>query len=285
LAKPFRWNIAQREQLGGVIAGATETRSLNDMFLESLRSTAARILAHANRSDLAFIGRTPENLYDYLSGCFEGLRDTPRLHLIQYSLRNASAVDQLPEPALQGLFEYLIAEGLGPKAIATGSRPIALVDFVASGRTMEGLIRLMKLQAEREGQDWTAVQRRLRIIGLRVRTKNSPNTWRWQQHQDWLHFIPDAIIRNVSAPAAFLHSLGNDQPKVTASFHPGRWAEEEGAARRPNSDQQAALGFAAQLYDLGRTREERQNLAKRIARHRKMSQRATRRLVLRLRGG
>lgn len=150
---------------------------------------------------------------------------------------------------------------------------------------MESIIRLMKLQAEREGQDWSAVQRRLRIIALRVRTKNAPNTWRWQQHQDWLHFIPDTIIRNVSAPGAFLYYLGNDQPKVTASFHPGRWAEESGTARRPGPDQQVALDFAVRLYDLGRTREERQNLSRRVARHHKMRQRATRSLVLKLRGG
>ena len=76
VATPFRWNIARREQLGSLISGVSPPQRLNDMFLESLRATAARILAHANRSDLAFIGRTPENLYDYLSGCFEGLRDT-----------------------------------------------------------------------------------------------------------------------------------------------------------------------------------------------------------------
>ena len=285
LATPFRWNVARREQLGGLISGLAPGAPLNDMFLESLRSTAARVLAHANTSDLAFIGRTPESLYDYLSGCLEGLRDVPSLHLVQYSLRNAGSINQIPEPALAGLFDYLNSEGLGPKAIASGPRPIALVDFVATGGTMESMIRLMKLQAEREGQDWTAVQRRLRIIALRVRTKNAPNTWRWQQHQDWLHFIPDTIIRNVSAPAAFLYYLGNDQPKVTASFHPGRWAEETGAARRPSRDQQAALDFAVQLYDLGRTREERQTLARRIARHHKMRQRATRGLVLKLRGG
>ena len=285
MATPFRWNLARREQLGGLITSLARRAPPNDMFLESLRSAAARILAHANTSDLAFIGRTPENLYDYLSGCFEGLRDVPALHLVQYSLRNAASIDQIPEPALTGLFDYLTSEGLGPSAIATGPRPVALVDFVSSGGTMEALIRLMKRQAEQEGQDWNAVQRRLRIIALRVRTKNSPNTWRWQQHQDWLHFIPDTIIRNVSAPAGFLYYLGEYQPKVTASFHPGRWAEEQGAARRPGRDQQAALDFAVQLYDLGRTREERQNLARRLARHRKMHQRATRRLVLRLRGG
>ena len=69
MATPFRWNIARREQLGGLISATAPGRPLNDMFLESLRATASRILAHANRSDLAFIGRTPENLYDYLSGC------------------------------------------------------------------------------------------------------------------------------------------------------------------------------------------------------------------------
>lgn len=285
MATPFRWNIARREQLGGLIKGPVHRLRLNDMFLESLRSTAARVLAHADTADLAFIGRTPENLFDYLSGCFDGLSDVPSLHLLQYSLRWAGHVDHIPEPALKGLFDYFTDEGVAPAAIASAPQPLALVDFIAWGGTMEGLIRLLMRQAEREGTDWNAVQRRLKIIGLRVRTKNSPNTWRWQQHQDWLHYIPDTEIRNVSASAAFLHYLGNDQPKVTSSFHPGRWAEEEHAARLPGKDQQTALDFAVKLYDLGRTREERHRLARHITRHRKMHQRATRHLVLKLRGG
>lgn len=285
MAAPFRWNIARREQLGRLIDAPAGRLRLNDMFLQSLRGAAARVLAHADEADLAFIGRTPENLYDYLSGCFEGISGAPALHLVQYSLRWPGAIDQIPPHALDGLFGYFTEEGLGPAAIARAGRPLALVDFVAWGGTLESLIRLMRRHAERDGEDWNAVQRRLKIIGLRVRTKNSPNTWRWQQHQDWLHFIPDTQIINVSAPAAFLYYLGNEQPKVTSAFHPGRWAEESGAARLPTKEQQTALDFAVRLYDLGRTRGEREALARQIARHRKMRQRATRSLVLKLRGG
>jgi hypothetical protein len=149
---------------------------------------------------------------------------------------------------------------------------------------MESIVRLLHLQAARDGVDWNAVQRRLRIIGLRIRTKNSPNTWRWQQHQSWLGLIPDAVIKNVSAPAHYLAYMANHQPKVTEPFRPERWGAEHSARRRDEPTRQA-IAFATRLFDLGATRTERRALVARIARTPDMRQPATRALVLQLRRG
>lgn len=284
MAAPFRWSLGRREQLGSLIDQVPDRIRLSAAFMEVMRTTAARVLALADDADLAFIGRTPENLFDYLSGCFDGVEGAPRLTLAPFSLRWAGGLDDVRPAQLAGLFDSLRAAGVDSASIATGDRPLALVDFVAYGGTMESFVRALMAEAQEAGADWNAVQRRLKIIGLRVRTKNSPNTYRWQQKQDWLHLIPDTAIRNVSADAMFLWYLGNEQPKTTESFHPGRWAGD-GQARGPVSDdQRVALDFAVQLYDRGLRKDERGRLAFAITRTDRMHQPATRALISRLKG-
>lgn len=285
--KPFRWNIAKREQLGRLL-GETPRPNVNRKdFLDALRNAAARMLALAEGADLAFLGRTPENFFDYLSGIFHEIDSTPCLHLVHFSLRWAGpgGVRTMEPKKLDAFFDYLTAEGLAPEAIAKGPQPLALVDFVASGGTMQNFVELLHEHAKRDGVDWNAVQRKLRIIGLRNQTHNSPNTWRWQQHQDWLDLIPDAVIKNVSAPSYLVYYIANDQPKTTTSFHPGRWDDERAASpSHLSAERLEALALATALFDTGTTRDERQRLAARISAEPQMREATVRALVLKLRG-
>lgn len=280
---PFRWNIQKREQLGGLLRYAHEPVSISQDFLDDLRDVAARILAFANGADLAFIGRSPENLFDYLSGLFLGIRGAPRLHLVQFSMRySGDGVDKLPRQALEGLAAYFKAESIDPETISTAPAPLALIDFVASGGTMQSLISILKWQSQQSGVDWNAVQRRLKIIGLTTRTKNSPNTWRWQQNQDWLDIAPDLEVLNVSAEGRFTYGIANSDVKVTKPHHNGRWAEAFQQQYTPSPEQLKALDLATRLYDLGQQKAERLEIAKRIAATDRMTHRATRQLVLNL---
>lgn len=284
--KPFRWTIARREQLGTLI----DLNAPDDVdrlgLLSDLRQASARVLGFSDGSDLVFIGRTPENFFDYLSGVFSTCDDGPELHLLQFSLRWAGAdgVGAIEPRKLSAFFEYLSEEGIDAVSIACRARPLALVDFVAEGGTMKNFVALLHLQAEQTKTDWNAVQRRLRIIALTRRTHNSPNTWRWQQHQDWLHLIPEAVIKNVSVPAYFIFHLANDQAKVTHSFHPGLWDQTPSHDRTISEAQRKALFLAVQLFDIGRQREGRQKLAGLIAKSQEMRQPATRHLVAQIKG-
>lgn len=284
--KPFRWTISKREQLGSLLADITPVNLNEASFLDEVRTASARLIALADNADFAFIGRTPENFYDYLSGAFHEIEDMPALHLVHFSLRWAGdgGVRSIDSTKLNAFMDYLIEEGVDAASMSKGPRPLALIDFVAHGGTIQNFVELLHLQAQRDGVDWNSVQRKLRIIGLRVRTHNSPNTWRWQQHQEWLGLMPDAVIKNVSAPAHLLYHLANDQPKVTHSFHPGRWDATGDEAAPIRSEQQQAIALAVQLYDVGTTRAERGLLAASIAKQRQMRQPATRRLVTRLKG-
>ena len=283
MTKPFRWSIARREQLGSLASALSKPPHAE--FLEELRATTARVLAVADNADLAFIGRTPENFYDYLSGVFADAETAPRLHLVQFSLRWIGRGDTttLSRENVAALRDYFEDEGVDPAAIATGGRPLALVDMIQYGGTMQNFVNILHLIAREQRADWAAVQRQLKVIGLRARTKNSPNTWRWQQHQDWLDLIPDTDIKNVSASEGFIGTITGFQAKVTTSFHADRWREPEAHARPPTNEQREAIAHAAFLYDLGRSREERHALASLIAETQQMRQPATRALVLNLR--
>lgn len=287
MARPFRWRFGKREQLGRWLEMATDFRPPHSEDLDALRMASARILAMSNGADLAFIGRSPENFYDYLCGCFSGAADAPGLSLIPFSMRwlGAGSEASIPPRKFAGLREALETSGLAPSRIASADRPVALVDMIAYGGTMEALVRVLARMAREDGTDWNAVQRRLMIIGLRVRTKNSPNTWRWQQHAPWLDLIPDAVIRNVSAPAGFVFLIANTEEKVTRSFHYGRWDSETAGADTPGPEQRRAMAQAAWLYDLGLTREERHRLSGLIAGLPEMKQPSTRALVSALRRG
>lgn len=280
MTKPFRWSLSKREQLGSWPQAASRPR-LRDDYLEQLRTATARVLAMSTGADLAFIGRTPENLFDYLSGVFEGLEDVPALHIVQYSLRwfGEGGIAAIPDDKLSALFASFTAEGIAPAQIARAERPLALVDFIVYGGTMKTLVHLLRLQAKWEGTDWNAVQRKLMIVGLTARSKNSPNTWRWQQNQDWLDIAPDMVVKNVSVPGSFIVPLASVQPKVTQSFHTGRWGEGEGRHYTPSEGQLDALRMALALFDLGNTREERRRLAGKIAKTHQIRSRATRQLV------
>ena len=147
MTKPFRWSLSKREQLGSWPSSGQRPEA---EFLSQLRATTARIIAMSDGANLAFIGRSPENFFDYLSGVFAGLNDAPHLHIIQYSLRWAGegGVASIAKDKRDALFAYFRAEGFDPAHIAASSRPVALVDFISTGGTMETLTQLLKMQAE-----------------------------------------------------------------------------------------------------------------------------------------
>ena len=281
MSGPFRWDIGRREQLGSWLNQLEDPPKLNPTAIDTLRMSAARVVATSHAADLAFIGRSPENYFDYLSGIFNGVNGAPDLKLIQFSVRfSLSDVAAIPAPAFQGLVEYFAAQSVDPATLSKSPRQRAFVDFVASGDTMKAMCAILRRMAEESGTDWNAVQRRLMLLGLVARKKNSPNTWRWHQHQDWLDSIPDAAIRNVSVEQRFIWHLANDQDKVTEPFTSERWAlYQTGRSSTPSQAQLGALSRAAQLYDLGCSKQERAEFASHLAAQSEMSEPTVRKLV------
>jgi hypothetical protein len=80
---PFRWNITRRSQLGGLVEGSPPPTYAG--FIDDLQQCGARVIALCDNGDLFFVGRSPESLFDHLSGLLFDSSWARRLWLVQFS--------------------------------------------------------------------------------------------------------------------------------------------------------------------------------------------------------
>lgn len=264
--KPFRWDLTRRNQLGNLIRG--EKAWAYGAFFDHLLPCCARVLAFAGDSDLIFVGRSPESVFDHLSGL---LLDTPwfdRLELLHFSMRfqAESEIRKEHPEAIGAMRSYLRQLDLHPQGIATRRRPAAFIDLVSTGDTFGRLITFLRNWAEDMKYDWNAVRRRIRLVGITERTKTSPKTWRWQQHAPWLPLLGRGAVKNISVPRDLWDYMGNTQDKVSRSYTPHRWGDP--ALSSPSYDdwQLKALRLAFELFELGRNKERREQFASLLVR-------------------
>jgi hypothetical protein len=256
--KPFRWDLTRRNQLGKLIEG--EKARTYDGFSDQLLHCCVRVLSLGGDSDLVFVGRSPESVFDHLSGLLLDTSWFDRLDLLHFSIgfRDESGIQKdLPE-AIQAMRSYLRQLELHPEGIATRLRPAAFIDLVSTGDTFGRLIMFLRNWTEDMAYDWTAVRRRIRLVGITERTKTSPKTWRWQQHASWLPLIARGSVKNVSVPCGLWRYLGDYQEKVSQSYTPSRWGDPALASPSYDDSQLRALRLAYELFELGRQNERKE---------------------------
>ena len=284
-AVPFRWDVSRREQLGRLLDAPAPEHAPRPWpwphLLTPLRECCTRVIAAARDARLVFVGRSPESLFDYLSGALAETAWADRCDLLSVSLpRDVHAV---PPHALRALREQHAAFGLHPAAVASAPRPIAFIDLVWRGRTFGQLSAFLARWARDEAVDVNAVRRRLRWVGITVRTKNSPNTWRWFQRVDWASEYPRNALRGVSTSYGFWTYLGDDQVKTAASNTYDRWGTDELAHPEHHPERLLALQEAFRIHETARTPEERERFTEELVSRPEMREPWLRSLVVALR--
>jgi len=282
--KPFRWNLAKREQIGD-LADVVPPETYPG-YEDEVRATAALVLARAGNSDLVFVGRSPECLFDYLSGLMEGVADAPSLTLLQFSAP-FDPVDELAKrhrPELDALLDYFSAERIDPKSIATYGKQVRFIDVVATGQTFKSIVEYLERWSRVQGADWNVVQRRIGFVGITRQTHTSPNTRRWWQRQTWVTQMTKTPITNVAAPWDFWGFIANSDHKVTPSHWLFRWSAPEAASPRRDDIRLQGLRLAIDNYDCGRDKQERARFIRELTQLPEMREGWLRSLVLRLRG-
>lgn len=256
---PFRWNLSRRNQLGRLIKG--EKALTYPGFSFQLLQCCSRVLATSGDSDLIFVGRSPESIFDHLSGLLFDTSWFNRLELLHFSMRfqQESEIQERVPAAVTAMRSYLRQLELHPEAIATRSRPVAFIDLVSTGDTFGRLIMFLRNWAEDIHYDWNAVRRRIRLVGITERKKTSPKTWRWQQHAPWLQLIASRSVKNVSIPYVLWTYLGDYQEKLAHSYIPERWGDPSFAAPSYSKRQLKALRLAFEIFESGRTKERRKD--------------------------
>src|SRR5690606_25527589 len=119
------------------------------------------VVARAGDSDLVFVGRSPECLFDYLSGLFAGVPRAPSLTLVQFSAprERASTLAATHRRELAALRAYFAAERIDPRSIASYGKQVRFIDVVASGLTFGRLVDYLHYWTREQGADWNVVQR------------------------------------------------------------------------------------------------------------------------------
>lgn len=249
--------MTRRSQLGGLLVG--DSAQFYYELYEPLLKCCARVISFSDDSDLVFVGRSPESIFDYLSGLLSDTSWNDRLQLLHFSMRywKESAIRREHPNGITAMRMYLSDLGLDPRSIASSRRPKAFVDLVATGDTFGRLVRLLQTWTDDLSEDWSAVRRRIRIVGITERKKTSPKTWRWQQHADWIALLEANSVKNVSIPRLLWDYLGNLQDKVSPSYRPSRWGKPEMASPSRKDEHLRALRFAFALFERGRLKQTR----------------------------
>lgn len=243
----------------------------------------ARILAFCDNADLCFVGRSPENFFDHLSGLLIDSSWSQRVQLLQFSWRWVDE-DRISSHALVALRNYFETIGLDPWSLARRAHPVTFVDLVYTGETLGRLVSFLYQWARQLGEDWQGVKRKIRLVGITTSTQAGPDTWRWQQHAEWVTLLQRRAIKNVSISEQMWCYLGEEQAKVTERYSHRRWGTREVAMPRYDAKHLEALRLAAWLFNLGRDKEWRREFARHLSQERAMIYPWFRRLVLELRG-
>ena len=283
MTPPFRWNLHRLEQLGQLVSG--EPAATYPTFLDDLRHCCARVLVMAGDTELIFVGRSPESVFDYLSGAFQGTSWAGRLALLNISLRGRSFEDiRRDHPdAVASLYAQLESLGLTPTHINSKPRGIAFVDVVAGGSTFKTLAECLTRWATTTRTDQKSLARKTRFVGITWQTHTSPKTWRWQQHAPWLKDFQPQAVKNVSAPGTLWAYIANNQPKVSRWNPPPRWGDPAMLEPPRQEVHLQALRLALSVYNQASTQNERHRFVQLLVRQPAMKHSWFRALVSELR--
>ncbi len=245
---PFRWDLVSPDNLGTLLDGAPAPSA---WYVFELITCAGKVLARSGDGDLYFVGRSLDSMHDLLSGALPD-----RVHRLPLSFAG-----RLTVPHRRRARAFLAAVGLTPHALARRRRPVTFVDVVHSGSTFTALFGVLHEWIRESGEPWPVIRRKLRFVGVTLRTATSPNTFRWQQHAAWTRLLPASAVVNVSLDRWVWYYLGDWQFKLTRSFRPVQWfAEPDGPAR--DKRLAASLAEAVALVRMGRSPEGRAALVR-----------------------
>lgn len=253
---PFRWNITNKSELGKLI---NPDYVLDKELLADLRLCVAKILKYTEDSNLVFVGRSLDSAYDYLSGLYLGSKSKNCLRHLNISLYGQS-IDDLTHKdpkSILSLREHFTQLQLDPHSIKKSKKKLFFVDVVYYGGTYTEIFRFLQSWAKEINEDFQAVLHNIGFIGITSRTKNSPNTWRWQQHKDWTHKISKNMLKNISVNRFYWSYLGDNQPKLTRSNRPKNWLHQPIKKQEYNEGTIEAINEAYYLFQIAQSKEEK----------------------------
>src|SRR5215472_11657108 len=120
------------------------------------------------RATWIILGRSLESLFDFLSGLVIGTSWAERVQLLHFSWYGDPDIQAGEVTRLRHYFEHMEFD---PFHLVHRERSVAFVDLVESGTTFGNLLTFLSQWTKENKEDWEAVKRKIRLIGLTKRTK------------------------------------------------------------------------------------------------------------------
>lgn len=249
--KPFRWNLKKKEQLGGLLTGKRSPHYSG--YINDIRKYSAQIFGRSEDRRMIFVGRSPANIFDYLSGVFQDTLLDDRIENLNISNRfyeiNKLA-KEIPD-SYSSLKEHFKSLSLSPMQLISSKRGICFVDLVSEGSTFDRLYEFIHKWSNEEKVDSAAVWNKIKFLGLTNKTKNSPNTYRWSQDAIWLEDKVDIKAQSISIPWQMWDHMGNYQSKSSNTNKPEMWNDENILLPPREKERLEALRTAYDIYLIG----------------------------------
>lgn len=249
--KPFRWNLKKKEQLGGLLKGHRHYAS--QRYHNELRVCSAQVLGRSDNRRMVFIGRSPQNIFDYLSGALQNTPLEDRIDILNISNRNygASELARKMPASYTALKKHFTALGIAPKQLIASKRGICFVDLVCDGFTFDNVYEFIAQWCRDEQVDKAALWKKVKFLGITIRTKNSPNTHRWYQHAVWLEQGDVINAQSISLRRDMWKYMGDFQSKSSNTQPPETWNEASMLLPPREKERLEALRFAYYVYNCG----------------------------------
>lgn len=105
-----------------------------------------------------------------------------------------------------------------PGGLARRRRPVTFVDVVDGGNAFTDLFELLRNWIDEQREPWPVIRRKVRFVGVTVRRKTSPNTYRRRHEAAWTRQLPARAVVNVSLDGAVWSYFGDHQTKFSLVF-------------------------------------------------------------------
>lgn len=246
--KPFRWNIKKKEQLGKLLIG--ERAWHYSGYLQELRECSVKVLARSQHKRMIFVGRSAENIFDYLSGILDKTLEADNLDMLNISNRfySINELAQKEPKTYMALKEHFILLNIAPKQLIHAKKGICFVDLVCEGSTFDRLFEFIERWCKEEQIDKKSVWCKIKFLGITSRKKNSPNTFRWYQDSIWTNYKFKIETQSISISTRMWDYMGNRQNKVTSTNSPSTWRDERILLPFREDENLKALRLAFYIY-------------------------------------
>lgn len=196
-------------------------------YINDIIKTSAKILNYCRDGELFFIGRSPENIYDFLLGAL----DSPwneKLHLVLLSMEGYEDYKSLLSGQKKAIQCYLTNCGLHPQTIISRKKRTCIVDFTCRATTIDNFLLFMEKWTLEEKLSLGCMQGKIETILIQKQSDfDSSKNELFDAHFINYYGWNKNSFHVIATDDSFWLDCCENLEKITLSYIVVQWGDEE----------------------------------------------------------